>query len=129
MAADRQVGTVLALVQGAYYLATGLWPFIHLRSFLAVTGDKVDIWLLETVSVLIVAVGAALLVGGIRRNVTAEVAVLGCLSAAGLMTIDLVYSLRQRISAIYLVDVFPQAFILAGWLYYAAVHWRNRGRV
>ena len=29
-------------VQGSYYLVTGLWPLVHLASFEAITGPKVD---------------------------------------------------------------------------------------
>src|SRR5260370_35548482 len=54
------------VTQGIYYVLAGLWPWIHLTSFLAVTGDKADLWLGQTVGALIVAIGAALCVAAHR---------------------------------------------------------------
>lgn len=31
-----------ALVQGAYFVVTGLFPLVHMKSFEAITGSKVD---------------------------------------------------------------------------------------
>lgn len=33
--------------QGVYFGATGLWPILHLPSFLFVTGPKIDTWLVQ----------------------------------------------------------------------------------
>ena len=41
---------------GAFYLATGLWPILHLRSFEAVTGPKLEGWLIKTAGTLITAI-------------------------------------------------------------------------
>lgn len=30
-------------VQGTFYLATGIWPLVHIESFVAVTGPKTDL--------------------------------------------------------------------------------------
>lgn len=38
-----------AKAQGLYDLGTGLWPLLHRRSFLAVTGSKTDWGLVQTV--------------------------------------------------------------------------------
>ena len=48
------------LAQGAYYLGTGVAPFVSRRAFEAVTGPKKEWWLVETVGVLVTAVGAGL---------------------------------------------------------------------
>jgi hypothetical protein len=45
---DRWRRRILAL-QALYYLATGLWPLVHLPSFEAVTGPKTDDWLVHMV--------------------------------------------------------------------------------
>jgi hypothetical protein len=42
----------LIAFQAAYYLATGLWPLVHLPSFEAVTGPKTDDWLVHMVGLL-----------------------------------------------------------------------------
>jgi hypothetical protein len=54
----------LATIQGAYYLLTGLWPLAHLRSFQAVTGPKLEPWLVKTVGVLAAAIGFTLVRSG-----------------------------------------------------------------
>ncbi len=40
--ADRHASAAdaLAVAQGAFYLATGVWPLLHVRSFEAVTGER-----------------------------------------------------------------------------------------
>ena len=43
----------LAMIQGAYFLATGIWPLLHLASFMRVTGPKTDRWLVKTVGALV----------------------------------------------------------------------------
>jgi hypothetical protein len=41
-----------ALLQGGYFLFTGIWPLVSRRTFEAVTGPKKDFWLAQTVGVL-----------------------------------------------------------------------------
>ena len=43
--------SLIAIVAGAqavYYILTGVWPLVHIRSFMAVTGPKTDLWLART---------------------------------------------------------------------------------
>jgi hypothetical protein len=47
----------LMCLQGGDYLATGLWPLIHMKSFVAVTGPKRDLWLVRTVGILVSCIG------------------------------------------------------------------------
>ena len=47
----------LCVTQGIFYVATGVWPIVHLRSFEAVTGPKLEGWLVKTVGALIAVVG------------------------------------------------------------------------
>ena len=94
----------LALVQGVYFALTGIWPLVCIRTFMRVTGPKVDIWLVRTVGVLVLIIGCAIGLAGWRQNVTAEVALLAAGSAGGLMAIDVIYVLLRVISKIYLLD-------------------------
>src|SRR5215475_2368904 len=50
-----------AEIQGAYLLATGVWPVVHLRSFEWTTGPKLEGWLVKTLGGLIAAIGTTLL--------------------------------------------------------------------
>ena|SRR2546423_2909813 len=105
----------LAIGQGIYFAATGVWPLIDMRSFEAVTGPKVDKWLVRTVGVLVAAIGGALISAGVRRAVTPEIAGLAVSSAAGLGAIDIIYSGKGRISKIYLADAAAEAALIAAW--------------
>lgn len=105
----------LATWQGVYYVATGLWPLASRRTFEAVTGPKADWWLVQTVGVLVGAIGGALLLAGRREDERPEVAFLGAASAAGLAAIDVVHAARGRISPIYLLDAAMEAAIVAAW--------------
>ena len=120
------VGRATALAQGAFWLATGVWPLVHYRSFEAVTGPKRDDWLVKTIGGLIAVVGATLLAAGWRGRVTGEVAALGAASAATLAVADVHFVRRGRISPVYLLDVAAEAPFLLGWA--ARGLWRRRGR-
>src|SRR3954465_6721217 len=110
---DRQ--NALAIGQGVYFAATGIWPIVDMRSFEAVTGPKVDKWLVRTVGVLVAAIGGALISAGARRAVTPEIAGLAIGSAAGLGLIDAIYSTKGRISKIYLADAAAEMVLVTAW--------------
>ncbi len=88
----------------AYYVATGAWPIVHMRSFEAITGPKVDRWLVNMVAALAVANGVALAVGARRDDPSAETVALAVTSALAFTAIDVVYVARGRIRPIYLGD-------------------------
>ncbi len=106
----------LAWSQGGYYLATGLWPILHLRSFEKVTGPKPEGWLTKTLGGLIASVGVSLLLGAKRRHVSMELRALGLASALAFAVSDTLYPLRGRIKKTYLADALPQVVLAAGWL-------------
>ncbi|MBJ6116605.1 hypothetical protein JAO76_00255 [Pontibacter sp. BT310] len=107
----------VAKLQGLYWFVTGVWPYLHLKSFLIVTGPKADIWLLYTVSVLITIVGGVLLVAGIRKQVTPELKWLGIAGAAGLTGIDMYYALNDVIWDVYLLDAIGEVILILLWLW------------
>jgi hypothetical protein len=104
----------LAALQACYYVATGVWPFAHRRSFEYVTGPKVDFWLVRTVGVLVTAIGVGLALGA-RRRLSPELEATAVLAAAGLAAIDVAEVARGRISRIYLADAFVEALLIASW--------------
>ncbi|NEM98537.1 hypothetical protein [Pontibacter burrus] len=108
---------VVSIAQGLYWLVTGIWPFLHLKSFVWVTGPKQDYWLLYTVAVLITVIGAILLAAGVRRRVTAEIKWLGIGGAAGLAGIDVFYALNDVIRDIYLLDAAGEVVLILLWLW------------
>jgi hypothetical protein len=105
---------VLRTSQGLYFLVTGLWPLLHMRSFLAVTGPKTDLWLVKTVGALVAVIGGTLL-GRATRHEPAAAADLAVGSAAALAAIDVVYVAQGRIARIYLLDAALEAAIIAAW--------------
>jgi hypothetical protein len=108
--------TLLALIQGIYFLITGLWPLIHLRSFLAVTGPKVEVWLVKTVGILITVIALVLLTGAIRQSVNIEMIVLALGISSGLFGIDTIYAAQKRISSVYLVDALLEGILIFLWV-------------
>ena len=111
---SRLVRTVL-LAQGAYYVATGVWPLLDRRSFEAVTGPKTDFWLVRTVGALIGVTGATMLVAAARQQPAPDTAVLAAGSAAALASVDTIYASGGRISRIYLLDAIAELAFIAGW--------------
>jgi hypothetical protein len=107
---NRKRTTLLA--QGSYYVATGAAPFVSRRAFERVTGPKSDWWLVETVGVLVTAVGAGLLSAAVSDRVTPEIELIAAGCAAGLATIDLVHVARRRIVPTYLADAAVEAALL-----------------
>jgi hypothetical protein len=92
------------LAQGAYYVGTGVAPFVSRRAFAAATGPKREWWLVETVGLLVTAVGGGLISAAARDRVTPELRAIAAGCAAGLAAIDIVYVARGRIAPSYLVD-------------------------
>ncbi len=106
----------LALAQGVYYAAAGMWPLVDDHSFQLITGPKRDLWLVKTVAVLVGVIGGVLVLAGARRSVSPEIAALGAGSAAALTAIDAVYVARGRISRVYLLDSAAEAALALCWI-------------
>jgi hypothetical protein len=105
------------LIQGVYFALTGLWPWVHLDSFLAVTGPKTDLWLVQTVGALIFVIGAVLCVAAYFREVSRAVVCLAVGSAAALALVDVLFVTQGRISAIYLLDAVLEVGLIGLWLH------------
>jgi len=120
------MGRMTSLAQGAFWVASGLWPLVHYRSFEAVTGPKKDDWLVKTTGGLIAVVGGTLLLSARRREPTREMALLGAAGAVALAWADVLFVARGKISKVYLLDVLAEAPFLAGWAI-ASLERRRRG--
>jgi hypothetical protein len=105
----------LLAFQSGYYGVTGIWPILHLPSFEAVTGPKIDDWLVHMVGLLAAVIGVVLGSATVRHRVRSpEVVLLAGTSAAAFAAIDLWYGLIGRISPIYLADAGLQICLIAG---------------
>ena len=111
----RKLYSLLSWGQAVYYAVTGLWAIVDIRSFQKVTGPKVDIWLVKTVGVLIIVIGAVLALAGKRGEPVPEVPLLAVGSAAGLTAIDIIYVTKKRIRPVYLLDAVAEIGLMALW--------------
>lgn len=120
---------LLCVIQGFYYLLTGIWSLVDIESFQWVTGPKTDHlvtgleadhWLVKTVGVLVAVIGSVLLLAAWRQQRPSEVVLLAVGSAIGLTAIDIIYVFRGAIAPIYLLDAVAEVALLAGW----ALVWR-----
>lgn len=108
--------TALLWVQGCYFVATGVWPLVHIGSFQRITGPKHDLWLVKTVAVLVVAIGAGLVAAAIRGHADPALVVVAVASCAGLLVIDLTYVAKRVIPPVYLGDALAEMALLAAWI-------------
>ncbi len=111
---------LLAAGQGIFYLLSGVWPMVHLRSFLAVTGPKTDLWLVQTMGALLGVIGLALLIVARRPRIEREWTFLGAGIALALGGADVLFVQRDVIRSIYLADAAAEFLIAAGWIACAA---------
>jgi hypothetical protein len=105
----------LAKWHGIYWIVSGIWPILHMPSFEAVTGPKVDKWLVKTVGALIAVAGAGLVQGAANKRVTPELETVVVGSALSLTAIDIVYVANRRIRPIYLLDAVVHTTLAVAW--------------
>jgi hypothetical protein len=111
--------------QAAMYIATGVWPLVHMARFEAVTGPKVDDWLVHTVGLLLAVIGSVLLAAAVRRAIDGGIVALAVGTALALAAIELVYVAAGTIARIYLLDAVIEMLLAAGVL---AAWWARRPR-
>lgn len=116
----------LSMLQGIYFFITGVWPILHIESFIWVSGPKYDIWLVKTVGILIIVIGLALFSAGINRRVNEETFLLAVGSAAGLATVDIYYVLINRIWEVYLLDAVVEVVLVLLWVILFSRYFRKR---
>jgi hypothetical protein len=102
---DRR--SISMLAQAAYYVATGMWPLVHLRSFEALTGPKPDRFVAESTGLLFVASGVALATAARRRHpgLAAQVLAVAVPAASTIATLRH----RPRLRPVYLLDAAIQS--------------------
>ena len=106
---------LVALVQGIYFFVFGIWPLLHMESFLKMTGPKIDLWLVKTVATILAVIGIVLIVAQASAEVTTSIIILGIGSALSLALIEIIYVAKRVISPIYIVDTFVELVLIAWW--------------
>jgi hypothetical protein len=119
------------LFQAAYTLITAVWPLIHIKSFMEVTGYKTDIWLVKTVGALLIPVSLCLLLLLFTRTDRRPAFVLGGLTAMAFACIDFYYASTDVISNIYMADGAIQLMLILVWSYLAFQYknWKHQESV
>lgn len=103
-------------VQAIYYFLTALWGLLDIDSFMKVTGPKTDIWLVKTVSVLIIPIAICLLCGIFFDTHPVPVILLAATAALGFACIDFYYTANKTIKWVYAVDGVTQAILFVVWM-------------
>ena len=125
----------LAWAQGIYFLVTGVWPIVSVKTFEMVTGKKTDHlvtgregdhWMLNTISALFIAIAIVLLAAAWRRRITIDAALLAIASALALTVIDVVYVARGTIRPIYLLDAAIEVVLIAIWSWLLGRRWPSQ---
>ena len=107
----------LIWIQGGYTLLTALWGLIDIDSFMLVTGRKTDIWLVKTVSVVLVAIAVCLFSAIGYKEILLPIILLGATASLGLAIIDFHYALNDSISNIYMLDGVAEVVFFILWIY------------
>ena len=102
----------LLIIQCIYYYFTALWGLVDIKSFIKVTGPKKDIWLVKTVSMLLIAICNSIITALFFNSINTSIIILSISSCSMLAIIDIYYTLKGVISSVYLLDAFVQALLL-----------------
>ena len=118
----HDLAALVWVVQGVYYVITGVWSLVGIKSFQVITGPKEDVWLVKTVGVIVTVIGGVLMSAGLRRERAPEVTALSIGSAVGLGGVSAWYSLRGRISKVYLLDTLAETILIGLWVAIRRTH-------
>lgn len=101
----------ILLIQSVYFLITALWPLVHIKSFMLITGYKKEQWLVKTVAVLILSIGVAML-AAVMMGISMPILILAACSCLSLLVIDIYYVSKAVIRSVYLLDALVEAGFL-----------------
>lgn len=109
--------TYLLLLQSIYISATALWGLFDINSFMHVTGPKTDIWLVKTVSALLLCIALCFFFSILRKQISLNILSLAISNALVFTCIDFYYVITGTISSVYLLDAILQLTIISSWIY------------
>ncbi len=101
--------------QGMFYVATGLWPIIHFRSFERMTGPKRVRWVAKLMGGMVAAIGTALIIGSMNTRPPRPLRWLGIGSAMALGLADLIQTARGRQPKAHLADAAAEGAAMVTW--------------
>jgi hypothetical protein len=103
-------------IQGIYYLLSGVWPLLSIGTFQAVTGPKTDLWLVQTVGLLLMVNGLILMLASYGHKIDWSIFTIGVCTALALVGIEVVYVLKGTISVVYLLDAAVEILFIVAWI-------------
>ena len=115
--------------QSFYYAVAALWALVDINSFMLVTGPKTDVWLVKTVSWLLLIIAATLQMAYYFQEINRSITFLASFSAIVLGGVDLYYWLQGTISPVYLLDALIEFLVLALWLSLEGVKYERYARI
>lgn len=108
--------SAVSYAQGIYYFLSGIWPVVHINSFMAVTGPKTDLWLVKTLGGIIAVCGIWFFIVAYYKKIGFRVTFLGVALASAFAFSDFYFSLTNQISIVYMIDGLAQVMLIIGWL-------------
>src|SRR5215213_10782382 len=118
----KKIYHILLWVQGLYILLTALWGLVDIDSFMMVTGPKTDIWLVKTVSVLLLPIAICFFSALFLKMPFLPMLLIAMVTSAGLAFIDFYYTANKTIKWVYAVDGIAEFIFLMVWIYLALTH-------
>src|SRR3546814_11279963 len=85
---SKGLGNVF-LIQGIYFVVTGIWPLLNMASFITATGPKQDTWMAEMVGLSSASIGLTFIVSSLRQRPSPVL--LGYAVAASFLAMDITY--------------------------------------
>lgn len=107
---NKDILNTLFIIQGGYFVVTGVWPMINIESFIIATGPKQEIWLVQMIGLLSISIGLTFLQSALRRRPLPFF--LGYTVSFSFLIMDIVCVVRGIIDQIYLLDAVIQLLFL-----------------
>jgi hypothetical protein len=104
------------LIQGAFYLASGLWPILHRRSFEKVTGPRNDRLLVNALGAAVTVLGASLVLGAFRSSSRPALLSSGAGTSMALAAADTLYGGKTRFRPSRIIDTIAEAALFAAMI-------------
>jgi hypothetical protein len=108
----------LLITQTIYFFLTGLWPLIHIESFIDVSGHKADLWLAKTVGALVLCISISFAYTLYKKEYSTNMLLLAITSAITFSCIDFYYFIKNVIPLFYVLDGSFELFFAFLWVFY-----------
>ncbi len=126
---QTRLSRYLILAHGGYLCIGGLWPLIHMDSFEAVTGPKVDEFLVRSIALILLLTAAVLFSQLHGKELELSAVIMGMGISLILGSIAIISAALGYIRAVYFLDGALHVLFGIGWLSFLIRNWRARRRM